>query len=185
MNTITHPTDSETEGPWLIDASNLKQLDLIFDSCLEKMHYAAENELGLQIEKALAERISEESISESGYEKFRADYRKQQLSWRRPDRRWITIFLGNGRSIEGTRFTELMTLASVQSELPRGFIAGARVGEYETRVSLNSGYSDGISITVSPKGSDLALEMFGYLQNRRSISAQNVGSRFGSNFMCS
>jgi hypothetical protein len=151
MTRIAYPTEIDIDGPWLIDGKGLQELDSVLDKCVEKMQVENERMLNEYIETKILEQMQEEHLTEADIAELRADYRKSP-SWFGfdGDKRSVTIYLSGGRTTEGARFSDLLAIATLQNELPRGFAARAKVGQIEATVRLAPGYEN-LNIRTSPQ----------------------------------
>ncbi|HTZ89491.1 MAG TPA: hypothetical protein VMA71_04070 [Alloacidobacterium sp.] len=166
MPSISYPTELRLPGPWLIDEKSLEELDAVIDDCFEKMQSEADHRVSAKIDHSIRKAVaSGHSLEEAtkAVEEMR-DVVEQQIRWR-PDSRTLTIYLSGGRTVIATDFAELSALSNLRDEIARGFLVDVAAGKIKVRVSLNSSYSEGLTVDVSPDEDDLAQALFGKLQN--------------------
>jgi hypothetical protein len=166
MATISNPTTMSLPGPWLLDSKSLGELDDLLDSCADKMrHHRSES-----IESAVAEKLAfYTSIEKVGnVSRSYVDNVRQEVvrsyEFRIDSRQW-TVYLSRGRTAEGAGFKELVSLANVHEEVPRGFAVSTRVARARIEVELGSWLSSGLTINVSSDDKNLSQELFGKMQN--------------------
>jgi hypothetical protein len=167
MNRIAFPTELDINGPWLIDGKHLAELDAVLDRCVEKMRLENTRLKNEDFEARILERGRERNLTEAQIATSRAEFQKTpQYPWDL-DKRSITVYLSGGRTVEATKFSEIVAVPNFQNEVPRGFTAVAKVGVTETKVQLTSRWKT-LEIRTSPPDNEVALETFGLLQNWQS-----------------
>jgi hypothetical protein len=167
MTKIAFPTELQIDGPWLIDGERLTELDSVLDKCVEKMRAETKRMLEEHIEARILERSQENHLPKDEIDKLRTEYKESPPQYPYDsDKRLLTVYLSGGRTVEATRFSELVAVANFQNEVPRGFSAIAKVGVTEAKVQLTSTYyTTRLDIRTSPSENEVALENFGLLQN--------------------
>ncbi len=158
MAFIEYPTNLEVQGPWLIDAKSLEELDSLMDSCVAKMQELRDREIDAAVTKEMA-----------AYPKISADEARERVAERydpwRGDIRRVTAYLTGGRNVAGATFKELILMPTVHNEIVRGFAVKTRIAETEIDVKLGVWGDSSLTVNVSSRDGDLAQELFGLLQN--------------------
>jgi hypothetical protein len=170
MPSISYPTSLNIDGPWILDAKNLEDLDRLADSCWNSM---CEKRAAL-IESALAnwkeKRLTSEPVLKKTGELEDERQEREHLEKMYPfevKSRKIVVYLSGGRSAEGQIFGELTALASVHEEIPRGFDLSMEVARSKLNVRVEPDYSGALELRISTSSNEdpYAQELFGKLQN--------------------
>jgi hypothetical protein len=167
MASISYPTHLDVPGPWLLDATNLRDLDGVVDSCVVRMKKRQEELVSSAVAKKMKE-FASKGLSEAAL-KQKADELRESVGGTYPlntKKRSVVAYMTGGRSADGRTFEELNTLPRVNEETPRGFALRAAIADTEITVELAfSEYSRNLKLAVSSPDPDFAQELFGRMEN--------------------
>jgi hypothetical protein len=166
MATLSYPTSLSVPGPWLLAHENLASLDRIIDSCVPGMQERRNEVIESSTRKHL-ERYEQKDVSEEVLQKRAVELRKLYSDdMPAKPRRRVVVYMSGGRSAEGETFEELSNLPHMNKEVPRGFSLSARCADIEISVRQSySSYNRDLEASVSCDDSEIALELFGKLDN--------------------
>jgi hypothetical protein len=167
MASISYPTKLDVPGPWLLDATNLRDLDGVVDSCAARMQERREELVASAVAKRMeglaSKGLSEEAMKQKADEFGKSERGTYPLN---TNKRSIVVYMSGGRSADGGTFEELTTLPRVSDEIPRGFALRSAIADSEITVKLVfSEYSRNLELAVSCPDPDFAQELFGRMEN--------------------
>jgi hypothetical protein len=167
MASISYPTKLDVPGPWLLDATNLRDLDGVVDSCVARMQKRREELVASAVAKKMeglaSKGLSEEAMKQKADEFGKSERGTYPLN---TNKRSIVVYMSGGRSADGRTFEELATVPRVSDEIPRGFALRSAIADSEITVKLAfSEYSRNLELAVSCPDPDFAQELFGRMEN--------------------
>jgi hypothetical protein len=158
MPTISYPTQATFPGPWLVDATKLRELDSLLDALSVK----AKEWLDGVVENAVDEEMAKTAEQRAPHaEQRERDRLRQQIKRRFREARSAAIALSGGRTVEGDRFSDIEVVPSAMEERPTGFRAFLRVAEFQVAISLNEYYRSELKVEVRSDDDEFSQEAFG------------------------
>lgn len=150
VSIVTHATDFEFDGPWLLDSKSLLQLDDIIDEHWKELEAHETNRLDHEVEGRLEhyEHCANEQKAE-----LREEFRKaesERLDWKR--QRELTIELGNKKTATAQTFRQLLDEPNLRQESANGFTLKIQRGDVSCNVSVPSRWNQKLVVSVEPQG---------------------------------
>lgn len=167
MVKISFPTSRKVSCPLLIGAEELKGLDQIIDSYLDRIREDREKIIDEKARRTTDVHFGALKKKDKTPEKkaeLLAHY-KHDASEEVPEIRRVSLYLTRGREIQAETLSEAMSQPVGETEVPVGFSMSARIGKIDVRVSLSKFLRASLDIAVEPNESETAQELFGALSN--------------------
>jgi hypothetical protein len=159
---LNFPTSISVDGPWLISAEQLVQLDKLLDIQAERLEKEKESEA----QREADERMTKELPPQEGWEKELRDrhYQRAKENLDKYDERTVTFFLAGGRTVTESSFTQAINQHGIGNESPSGFSLRWRVGEVTLTVKIRS-WDHKLELDVDPGDSGAGQQLFGVVEN--------------------
>ncbi len=162
MPTISYPTQATFPGPWLVDATELRELDSLLDSLSIKAKERFDEAVESAIEEEIAKTNERRTLHAEQQERERL---RQQIIGRFREARSATIALSGGRTVEGDRFSDIEAVPSAMDERSTGFRAFLRVAEFQVAISLSEYYLTELKVEVRSDDDEFSQEAFGRIRS--------------------
>src|SRR3984885_2764596 len=165
MASVAVPTEISIQGPWLLDAESLENLDTLISKCMARMRERRDEELKERSAKLIS-RLRQSRSPEEVSEADEIQIVEQLTADLAVDRCRVIVYVGGGRSADGNSFEDLNTLSGMTDEVPRGFAARATVGNSEIDIELHaSEYNRELRVRVKSRDDEFSREILGRLEN--------------------
>lgn len=161
MSTFVYSTQSNLDGPWLIDRAALGHLGNVIDAISGKFSVASNDCIEAELSKIL------ERYPNNSSEEDREKYREDLVQRYKLDKK-ITLSLSNSKYIEAESVEELLSLPELIDELPIGFEVEIKSILRSVTIKFKKVTFSNIAkldIRTSPETDELARVAFVDLQN--------------------
>jgi len=164
---LSFPTEGKVPPPVLIDASQLEALDRLLDEHTHKLRLEREQRISELVNTEINERVVQGILKEDRIENETPRIRESVARLHSLEReiRSVTIYLPQGKEVEGNRFADATSHPLGEKETPLGFLLLLKVGEVKARVSVAGPWREGLYIDVEPNDAEIAQELYGALRN--------------------
>lgn len=156
MNNRFYSTDQVYDGPWLLDANALKELDSIVLRHYKILEARRNQLLESEVEKESARLNREIDVTQKSRDQYITSYRNAHSVYSK-SYMYLNVFYRNF-SVRRESFALVIRDRSLQDELAEGFKFDFRSGDITGEITIDK--TDGLKIELSPEDLDECQEIF-------------------------
>lgn len=165
MAEFIHSTESEIEGPFLIDRPQLEALNKILDEEWIRFKEERERRINEAVEQKFKAERADFFNKDKSDEQLRAKMRNSlESSYEFRERKECMIFLKNGSAAKVADLVTAFREPELQDKEPNGFYVAFKSGEQTCEVTLTSRWPS-LKVKVSPEGNQFVQETLMVLKN--------------------
>jgi len=151
MTNFIYPISSEIDGPFLLDRSQLENLDKVLKEEWERFEEDFKQTLDEAVENEFNESRSKEWNGDKSDEALRAEARNRlEVSYNFRKSRHCSIILDNGTIAKVLDFTSAFREPDLLDKDPSGFIVSMESGQHKCYITLSGKYAS-LKVEVEPQ----------------------------------